>query len=157
MDLPLPIKGRKRVGIGTPLEKNLSVGPKPGSGLGIAARHGAIRRRAVAEASQARVRMVDLNGREAPYPGARPWHLVLSVWQGHAWGSCLSDGSGPGDIIGTMPKRPGKKKNPAAVALGRLGGKKGGPATAAKLSPKERSESARRAALARWGKKNQAP
>jgi hypothetical protein len=63
----------------------------------------------------------------------------------------------PGDIIGIMPKRSGKKKNPAAVALGRLGGKKGGPATAAKLSPKERSESARRAALARWRKKNQTP
>ena len=41
-------------------------------------------------------------------------------------------------------------KNPAAVELGRLGGKKGGPARAAKLSPKKRSEIARKAALKRW-------
>lgn len=43
-------------------------------------------------------------------------------------------------------------KNPAAVALGRLGGKKGGKARAEKLSPGRRSEIARRAALARWRK-----
>lgn len=42
------------------------------------------------------------------------------------------------------------EKNPAAVALGRLGGKKGGPARAAKLSPKRRSEIARKAAMKRW-------
>jgi len=41
-------------------------------------------------------------------------------------------------------------KNPAAVALGKLGGKKGGPARAAKLTAKERSEIARKAAKARW-------
>jgi hypothetical protein len=41
-------------------------------------------------------------------------------------------------------------KNPAAVALGKLGGKKGGPARAAKLSAKRRAEIARRAARARW-------
>jgi hypothetical protein len=45
-----------------------------------------------------------------------------------------------------------KKKNPAAVALGRKGGKKGGPARAAKLTPEQRSESARRAVQVRWGK-----
>lgn len=44
------------------------------------------------------------------------------------------------------------KKNPAAVALGRKGGKKGGPARAAKLTPKQRSESARKAVRARWAK-----
>jgi hypothetical protein len=42
------------------------------------------------------------------------------------------------------------EKNPAAVALGRLGGKKGGPARAAKLSPKKRQQIARKAAAARW-------
>jgi hypothetical protein len=42
------------------------------------------------------------------------------------------------------------KKNPAAVALGRMGGKKGGPARAAKLTPEQRSASARKAVLARW-------
>ena len=44
------------------------------------------------------------------------------------------------------------EKNPAAVALGRLGGKKGGPARAKKLSKKRRSEIARKAAKARWSK-----
>lgn len=44
-------------------------------------------------------------------------------------------------------------KNPAAVALGRLGGKKGGPARAAKLSKRQLSAIARKAAKARWGKK----
>ena len=46
----------------------------------------------------------------------------------------------------------GKRKNPAAVALGRKGGKKGGPARAAKLTAKQRSASARKAVLARWEK-----
>jgi len=46
-----------------------------------------------------------------------------------------------------------KKKNPAAVALGKLGGKKGGPARAKKLSAKRRSEIARKAVQARWNKK----
>ena len=41
-------------------------------------------------------------------------------------------------------------KNPAAVALGALGGKKGGPARAAKLSPWRRKAIARKAAAARW-------
>ena len=49
------------------------------------------------------------------------------------------------------PAKP--EKNPAAVALGRLGGKKGGPARAKKLSKKKRSEIARKAAEARWQKK----
>jgi hypothetical protein len=42
------------------------------------------------------------------------------------------------------------EKNPAAVALGRLGGLKGGQARAAKLSAKKRSEIAKKAAAARW-------
>jgi hypothetical protein len=41
-------------------------------------------------------------------------------------------------------------KNPLAVALGRLGGLKGGKARAAKLTPEQRRESARRAAMAKW-------
>lgn len=44
-------------------------------------------------------------------------------------------------------------KNPAAVALGRLGGLKGGKARAEKLSAKKRSEIAKKAATARWKKK----
>ena len=43
-------------------------------------------------------------------------------------------------------------KNLAAVALGRLGGKKGGKARAKKLTPEQRSDIARRAAQARWQK-----
>jgi hypothetical protein len=41
-------------------------------------------------------------------------------------------------------------KNPAAVALGRLGGMKGGKARAAKLTKKRRAEIAKKAAAARW-------
>ena len=44
-------------------------------------------------------------------------------------------------------------KDPAAVALGRKGGLKGGKARAASLSPKERSEIASKAAKARWNQK----
>ncbi len=47
----------------------------------------------------------------------------------------------------------GTGKNPLAVALGRLGGLKGGRARATKLSSAERSESASKAAKARWGKR----
>jgi hypothetical protein len=44
------------------------------------------------------------------------------------------------------------EKNPAAVALGKLGGLKGGPARARSLSAKRRAEIAKRAAKARWVK-----
>ena len=74
---------------------------------------------------------------------------------------------------GAMPKRSSKRpqdvnvlaadivaeatgdsdKNPHAVALGRLGGAKGGPARAKKLSKKRRSEIAKKAALARWARR----
>jgi hypothetical protein len=47
-------------------------------------------------------------------------------------------------------KKPTKRKNPAAVALGRLGGPKGGKARAASLTPEQRSEIAKKAAAARW-------
>ncbi len=43
------------------------------------------------------------------------------------------------------------EKNPAAVALGRLGGRKGGPARAQALTSERRREIAKKAALARWG------
>lgn len=45
------------------------------------------------------------------------------------------------------------EKNPAAVALGRLGGLKGGPARAKKLSSKKRKKIAQEAAMTRWAKK----
>lgn len=43
-------------------------------------------------------------------------------------------------------------KNPAAVALGRLGGLKGGKARANSLTAKQRSEIAKKAAAKRWSK-----
>jgi hypothetical protein len=48
---------------------------------------------------------------------------------------------------------PDDGKDPAAVALGRKGGLKGGKARAAKMTAEERRESAQRAARARWERK----
>ena len=48
---------------------------------------------------------------------------------------------------------PGLGENPAAVALGRRGGAKGGKVRAAKLTPEQRAEIARKAAAARWGQR----
>jgi hypothetical protein len=49
---------------------------------------------------------------------------------------------------------PYEGKNPAAVELGRLGGKKGGAARANKLTGEQRSDIARKAAQRRWSKKD---
>jgi hypothetical protein len=60
------------------------------------------------------------------------------------------------ESTGQAPKfepPPEKSKNPAAVALGRLGGLKGGNARAAKLSARKRSQISAKAAKARWKKK----
>ena len=54
-------------------------------------------------------------------------------------------------------EKPKPEKNPAAVALGRLGGKKGGKARAAKLTKEQRSEIARKAARARWSSQTKDP
>ncbi|HWA28561.1 MAG TPA: hypothetical protein VG734_23130 [Lacunisphaera sp.] len=51
---------------------------------------------------------------------------------------------------GARRDEPMPGKNPAAVALGKLGGAKGGKARAAKLSPTQRKEIASAAAVARW-------
>lgn len=53
-------------------------------------------------------------------------------------------------IIPDMPRQ--RKKNAAAVALGRKGARKGGLARAASMTPEERSESARQAVAARWAR-----
>ncbi len=55
-----------------------------------------------------------------------------------------------GDATDATPSQSGADKDPAAVALGRKGGKKGGKARAAKMTADERSEAARKAARARW-------
>lgn len=59
----------------------------------------------------------------------------------------IATGQAPPDEAGQPAK------NPAAVALGRLGGQKGGKARAEKLTPKQRQDSARKAAKARWSKR----
>ena len=48
------------------------------------------------------------------------------------------------------PADPDEAKNPAAVELGRRGGLKGGKARAAKMTPEQRREAAKKAAEARW-------
>jgi hypothetical protein len=45
-------------------------------------------------------------------------------------------------------------KDPAAVALGRKGGLKGGKARAQSMTPEERSEAAKRAAKSRWSRQS---
>ena len=59
-------------------------------------------------------------------------------------------------VLGSVVRKtePKRIKNRAAVALGRLGGKKGGPARAEKLTPEQRSEIARKAAISRWKGQN---
>lgn len=58
-------------------------------------------------------------------------------------------------LIPEKPKEPEpiKEKNPAAVALGRLGGLKGGKARADKLTDERKKEIATQAAKTRWSKK----
>jgi hypothetical protein len=56
-----------------------------------------------------------------------------------------------GGKLHPKPRKP--RKNPHAVALGRKGGLKGGMVRAANLTPSQRSEIAKLAAQARWGKK----
>ena len=57
------------------------------------------------------------------------------------------------EAVGDEPKtEPPPVKNAAAVALGKLGGKKGGAARAAALTPEQRSDIAKKAAAGRWKK-----
>jgi len=72
----------------------------------------------------------------------------------------------PADVIGNAVKvmriatgeeieEERREKSPEAVNLGRRGGIRGGRARAAKLTPEERRESARRAAKSRWAAKTE--
>jgi hypothetical protein len=55
------------------------------------------------------------------------------------------------EATGAAPKYdPDEGKDPAAVALGRKGGLKGGKARAASMTPEQRKEAAKKAAQARW-------
>lgn len=59
-----------------------------------------------------------------------------------------------GDIAtGQIEDKAEDDKNPHAVALGRLGGLKGGKARASNLTSSQRSEIAKKAAAGRWKKK----
>lgn len=60
------------------------------------------------------------------------------------------------DRAGRTDSESARLKNPAAVMLGRLGGLKGGPARAERLSPERRREISRNAARVRWGNKPEA-
>ncbi len=55
-----------------------------------------------------------------------------------------------GEVEDREPTPEEQGKDPAAVALGRKGGLKGGKARAEKLTPKQRSSAAQKAAKARW-------
>jgi hypothetical protein len=57
------------------------------------------------------------------------------------------------DISTGETSEPKSEKNPAAVALGRLGGLKGGKARADKLTAEKRKDIAQKAAAKRWEKK----
>lgn len=59
-------------------------------------------------------------------------------------------------IVSQLGGEPIGSKNPAAVALGRMGGLKGGPARAKRLSRTARRRIARKAAKARWKAKRKA-
>ena len=74
--------------------------------------------------------------------------------------SSIEEGlTGPGSQLDAADKaeEPTPEKSPAAVALGKLGGKKGGAARARQLSARRRSEIARKAARARWDAPPPAP
>ena len=68
----------------------------------------------------------------------------------------------PADVIGNAvtvmkiatgeAQEPPDTRNPAAVAMSKLGASKGGKVRAERLSPRRRRESAKKAAKARWGK-----
>lgn len=59
-------------------------------------------------------------------------------------------------IVSQLGDEPIGSKNPAAVALGRMGGLKGGPARAKRLSRSERRRIAKKAANTRWKAKKKA-
>ena len=55
-----------------------------------------------------------------------------------------------GQVKDRIPEPPRDGKNPAAIALGKLGASKGGNARAKRLTSERRSEIARKAATKRW-------
>jgi hypothetical protein len=76
-------------------------------------------------------------------PGRKPEVLDISQFAARITEMAMGEPAGP-------PPKSEREKNPAAVALGKLGGAKGGHARAAKMTKKQRSEAAKKAAAARW-------
>lgn len=69
----------------------------------------------------------------------------------HVLDTVVPDAEPTPEVQPTPEAEPAKQeKNPAAVALGKLGGKKGGPARAAKLTAEQRKKIAQKAAAKRW-------
>jgi len=88
-------------------------------------------------------------GRRRGYTGTMPEKHPKRPRDLNQWAKTMVDlatGQAPPDAS------PGEPKNAAAVAAGKLGGAKGGPARAAKLTAKQRSQSAKKAAKARWSR-----
>ena len=65
----------------------------------------------------------------------------------------VQEATGEAEPQQVEPEPPPEERHAAAVTLGRLGGKKGGPARAKKLSKERRSEIAKKAAATRWEKR----
>jgi len=78
-------------------------------------------------------------------PGKKPQTLDINQLAARITEIATGEPVGP-------PAKPEREKDPNAVALGRKGGLKGGPARARKLTPIERSAMAKKAAKARWKK-----
>ena len=98
-------------------------------------------------------------GEQAYEIGYVMFHCPDCGWSGKRWKSTRRCSKCRGLLVRNPGDKPHEEeedddgKNPHAVALGKLGGKKGGPARAKKLSAKRRKQIAKRAANARWAKK----
>lgn len=77
---------------------------------------------------------------------------VHAIFEKVAAGESCHDADRATESVAAQPAPPEREKDPAAVALGRKGGLKGGRARMDSLSPKERSKLGKKAAQARWGK-----
>jgi hypothetical protein len=84
----------------------------------------------------------------AKKPGRKPRTLDINQFAASILEAVTGEVAAPAEAE-TEPA-----KDPAAVALGRKGGLKGGKARAAKMTPKQRSAAAKKAARARWKGKN---
>lgn len=91
----------------------------------------------------------EFQGRRFGIAGVTSWGMVLKR---KSKGDVAQNALRVVEIATGAPLVMSRKKNPAAVALGKLGGKKGGPARMEKLSPERRREIASNAARARWAK-----